>query len=288
MDFFSGIDSCIAGHFANYTVTHRNIPGFYGIQYNHSGKMRLRINDGIEHLAEDACVFTTYPGALFEYGSQAGEGRQPYFVCFKGPRVEQFIKSGLFPMNDKSPLIKINHPEQFRQSMFNLEKAIYSKTIKHDRAVLMIEELLLQLYEQTSPDDILPAWQAPFFDDLIARIETEPQKKWDFNIEASKLNMTASHFRRLFKKLCGCPPRQYLLHQRLCMAATMLSDSSAPVNIIASQVGIDDIFYFSKAFKEKYTVSPSEYRKEFSEVFNALHPEGQRHSSRPVTFDPPS
>ena len=246
----------------NYSIKHRHEPGYYGIQYNHSGKLDLKIGINEELHTEDSCLFISHPGAIFEYGAPSGQTREHYFLCFKGSRIDEYIKSGLLPLNDEKPLIPVKHPEQFKQAMLNLEKLVHSSLQSKNRTVLMLEELLLQIHEQNEADEIIHNRQSPLFGDLIRAIEKHPEKIWDFNKEAAKLQITTTHFRRLFKQLCGSPPRQFLLNQRLRMAAALLIEGSESIGEIAERVGINDIFYFSKAFKERYSLPPLTYRKE--------------------------
>lgn len=147
--------------------------------------------------------------------------------------------------------------------MLNLEKAIHSHKPDNDRMELMFLDLLLQLHEQSDAHKKFPACQLEKFSKLIERIEENPQLDWDFSHEARNFDISLSHFRRLFKQFCDLSPSLFLLNERLRLAANLLIETSSPVNIVASQVGIDDAYYFSRSFKKKYAVSPSAYRREF-------------------------
>lgn len=264
MIFFSGLDLYQGGYDSNYCMTHSHIPTYFGIQYNHDGKMRLRVNHREEFEVNGSWAFISHPGAFFEYGlADKLQSRQHYFICFHGQRVQQYIDFGLLPFGKNNPLIKINNSEKFRNTMLELIKSVNSLKFRHERKVLMLEDLLLQLHEQNEPGKKLPAWQAPYFVKLLKEIKKNPQQHWDFSRAATKINITQVHFRRLFKQTCGFSPRQYVLEQRLRTAANLLLNSSALISDIAPQVGIDDIYYFSRVFKQKYTISPLAYRKEF-------------------------
>ena len=104
----------------------------------------------------------------------------------------------------------------------------------------------------------------PYLERLIDEIRLNPQNDWDFEKEAEECHITPTHFRRLFKEAAGLPPLQFLLQNRLQKAAGLLIHTSDPVSIIAEESGIDNPFYFSRLFKEKYQISPLEYRREFT------------------------
>ena len=98
---------------------------------------------------------------------------------------------------------------------------------------------------------------------LIAGIHAAPEEDWDFAREAEKLNITSTHFRRLFKSMCGLPPQQFLLQNRLRKAAQLLCSGNAPIKEVAFLAGWDNVFYFSRLFREQYQLSPGNYRREF-------------------------
>ena len=75
--------------------------------------------------------------------------RDHSWIRFHGPRVEKYLKSGLLPLNDEKPAIKINHPEKFQSRLLELIAAINSESSNTNRTTLMLEDLLLQLHEQT-------------------------------------------------------------------------------------------------------------------------------------------
>ena len=63
--------------------------------------------------------------------------------------------------------------------------------------------------------------------------------------------------------MTGLPPQQYLLQMRLSKAAELLKSTSSPIKEIAALSGWENVFYFSRLFRQKYYISPLQYRKEF-------------------------
>ena len=263
MEYFSGLEFSMAGFFKAHRVVNRHTPTYYGVQYNHSGGLFLRIDGRDMGEVEGAWAFVSHPGAFFEYGSLGGRPREHHFVCFHGPRVERLVAGGLLPVAAAAPLVRINHPDKFQASMMELISMINGARVHSARAVLALEGLLLQLREQDSGRGELPAYQEAFFAELLEEIREKPRRDWDFNREAAKINVTPTHFRRLFKRYCGCPPRQHLINLRLRLAATMLLNDSERVGKIAAAVGIGSEFYFSRLFKRRFRLSPMDYRREF-------------------------
>ncbi len=241
-----------------------NVPVYYGIQYNHAGRFFLSIDHAPRQIYEGSYAFITHPNAWFDYGNLPGETRHHNFICSYGERVESYIKSGLLPISNSPPVFKINDPEYFLDTMTRIMALLRkSAPLTPPRAVLLYEDLLLQLHESAPVENPLPAYQEEYFRHLASAIRHHPEQSWDFNAEAAKRGLTLTHFRRLFKTMTGVPPLQFLNNCRLELAARMLVETTEPVSLIAEWAGIDNEYYFSRIFKEKYQLSPLRYRREF-------------------------
>jgi AraC-like DNA-binding protein len=78
---------------------------------------------------------------------------------------------------------------------------------------------------------------------------------------AHAAHLSTSFFCRKFKRDTGYTPIAYFNHLRVQKACQLLHFSNLRINEVASQIGIDDPFYFSRLFKKQIGVSPVEYRK---------------------------
>jgi len=77
---------------------------------------------------------------------------------------------------------------------------------------------------------------------------------------AAQAGLTPTHLIRRFRAATGQTPGQYLLDQRIRLAASLLLQSDETVDAIAEQTGFADRFHFSKMFKSRMGVSPVRYR----------------------------
>ena len=67
---------------------------------------------------------------------------------------------------------------------------------------------------------------------------------------------------RIFKSEIGDTPIHYLINIRLDRAKELLESGFAgSVQEVAAQVGYDDVYHFSKLFKKRYGIPPSQARK---------------------------
>ena len=81
---------------------------------------------------------------------------------------------------------------------------------------------------------------------------------------AETAGFSEAHFMRFFKETLGIPFVTYLNDYRLTMAARMLRGSDASILSISEESGFQNLSHFNRAFKKKYEMSPSEYRKDHS------------------------
>ena len=74
------------------------------------------------------------------------------------------------------------------------------------------------------------------------------------------------YIRSIFKEQTGKTPNQMLSETRLENAKNIIlySKTDRPISNIALDSGCDDFAYFSKAFKKRFGMSPSEYKKSLS------------------------
>lgn len=78
---------------------------------------------------------------------------------------------------------------------------------------------------------------------------------------ARQHGLSSSHFRQLFHKHYGCPPRTYLRQARIGKACRLMMGSSKTLSEIATDVGFESVHSFSKAFHAEEGIAPSEYRR---------------------------
>jgi len=69
----------------------------------------------------------------------------------------------------------------------------------------------------------------------------------------------------LFKEISGTTLKTYILSQKMELAKALLSDESTPILQIAHSLGFQDNHNFSSCFKKITGMSPTQYRKSFSQ-----------------------
>jgi len=92
-------------------------------------------------------------------------------------------------------------------------------------------------------------------------IDAHAHEPLDLARAAAQAGLSAFHFLRLFAKILGVTPHQYLLRARLRRAARLLADDARPITDIAYDVGFGDLSNFVRTFHRAAGVSPRGFRR---------------------------
>ncbi|MGN7820806.1 AraC family transcriptional regulator [Chitinophaga sp. 22536] len=77
---------------------------------------------------------------------------------------------------------------------------------------------------------------------------------------ARSINLSISHFSTLFKSNTGYSPIEYFNHLKVQKACQYLHFTHLRVKEIASLLGMEDPYYFSRLFTKVMGISPAQYR----------------------------
>ena len=92
-------------------------------------------------------------------------------------------------------------------------------------------------------------------------IQTHVFSDLTVNELATLSGRSLSAFKRDFDLFFNDTPAKYIKEQRLLKAMHLLSSTDFSISEICYEIGFSDTSHFTKLFKQKYNLSPSEYRK---------------------------
>lgn len=82
---------------------------------------------------------------------------------------------------------------------------------------------------------------------------------------ARAAGLSPSRFAHLFRRLMGVAPMAYRERQRMRQARGLLLADGIPIQAIATTLGYESPFHFSKRFKRHHGVSPKHFRQRLGE-----------------------
>ena len=184
---------------------------------------------------------------------------------------------------------------KFLEKMFGIKYEDVLKKLCHDnklflqRATSEIEHIFFEIYKV--PDDIMIGYLKVKFQELFLYLITvknnvcygNRQYFVKNNIEivkninkyilqnfdrtltykklSEKFNIKITTMKNCYKSVYGETVNDTIIKKRLEVAASLLKNSSMLVTEVAIHVGYTDHSKFSTAFKKKYNLTPSEYKK---------------------------
>jgi AraC-like DNA-binding protein len=194
-----------------------------------------------EHGAGDRCLSFRYAPDYFESLASAA-GASGSMRNFRVPRLP--------PLRDLSPLVA---------------RACAGLAAPGDAPW---EELSVQLAARTiqlaaSPSPRLNSVQPSSLARVtrtLRAIERHPDAAHTLRTLAREAGLSPFHFLRIFERLTGVTPHQYILRIRLREAAARLPAGPARILDIAFDSGFGDVSNFNRAFRTEFGVSPRAYR----------------------------
>lgn len=105
-------------------------------------------------------------------------------------------------------------------------------------------------------------YQRELVDDILKYIESNTNAHISLSYVADHFNMSTAHFSRMFKEKIGTNFSDFVINSKLDRAARLLvAEPTTKVSDIADEIGYSTLAYFNKLFKEKYGMTPTQYRK---------------------------
>jgi AraC-like DNA-binding protein len=96
---------------------------------------------------------------------------------------------------------------------------------------------------------------------LRRSLSQEPEQSWSVPLLAAESGFSARHLQNLVSTLYGCGVMEMVAGIRMEKAASFLLSTNWKVEEIATRVGYQNSFAFSRAFKRHMKLSPGYFRK---------------------------
>lgn len=236
-----------------------------------SGSGRYRIADRIYDVSEGDLIILN-PGNRHQ--ALAGGQDNPFtefFVAFTDVRFGQFGPNEI-PMPEDMPIIHTRG--ELRQKVFKIcasmeaENAVCRQGRYFMMKSYLMQLLLLVIREQTEPVEVKngrsfeSANKKYVVEQVVSYFEDHYAEKISLDQIAENMYLSPFYVSRIFKLETGDAPIRHLINIRLEKAKELLENGwEGSIQEVASQVGYDDAYHFSKLFKKRYGISPSKIRK---------------------------
>lgn len=214
--------------------------------------------------------FLIPPGLVHSHTYTKGDPHEG--ICFRWRirRLEQHNDSSFYARLDRLRLWQPGSCPD-KHGIHELLGSLLAETAAGTASKLSLQLRLVQLLEALAGihESAPPSLQEGSSNDaLIRKVEVylEDFMGEQLNVAdlASSLHMSYGHLSRLYKGRTGITLIERMNQLRLAKAHRLLQEESLLIKEVAEQAGFRDIYYFSKAFKRRYGISPQTYRKSLS------------------------
>lgn len=233
-----GVEECESGYkFGPYVRT------YFLMHYIISGKGTFIRGDKTYNLSAGDFFFI-FPDEVTTYMADKEDPWEYIWVAFTGELAERFYKLS-------EPVGKISD-RVFRELLGMLEKGFPGwDNMREEYIVTAIYRIMAELFSA-------PSGHNHYISRVKAYINSSYMKDISVQGIADELSVDRRYLSRIFKEQSGMGIQEYLINTRIQNAARFLL-SGYSVNEAYELCGFGDRSNFSRVFKRKYGVPPSEY-----------------------------
>ena len=247
-----GYETCEPGH--SYGPVLRS---GYLIHYVLKGKGYYKVNGKVYRLGEGD-AFLICPERLIYYEADKKDPWTYTWIGFQGVKIHEYLERTFLL---STPVFHYGHDDRIRLCH---EKMFEANQLKENRDLIMNSILYEYLFLLASkfPKEQVSARerQSVYVEEALKQIESHYGDNLSIQSIADSLGLDRSYLHRLFKAATGSSLQEYLLDLRIRKACGLLRQTDLAVSIIALSVGYEDTLYFSRLFKKKKGLSPTQYR----------------------------
>ncbi|MCX5661357.1 MAG: AraC family transcriptional regulator [Planctomycetota bacterium] len=114
----------------------------------------------------------------------------------------------------------------------------------------------------------------PIVLELLRELHSRIERPATLDELARWSGFSGQHLNRVFRRSLGVTPLRYLMRLRMERAAALLADGQWTVRAVATKLGFDDAYYFSRLFRQHMGRSPSRHRTATGSDSPSPHSEG--------------
>ncbi len=213
-------------------------------------------------LQQDTAIFVP-ANTPHAYGTTKRHPWTIYWVHISGRRVADYLRA--LQVSAEDPVLHLKHSgdliSHFEEMYHHLDYGnspevlmALSTSLAHFLGELNLQRRPANQRARTAKDNVLATIE--FMNQNLSRSLTLEDL-------AQHARLSPSHYSAMFRRVTGYAPVTFFLRQKMLKAGEILRTQNRKVVEIATLLGFDDPYYFSRLFKRIHGQAPSHYGKQF-------------------------
>lgn len=267
-NFFQGASSALAGLPANVLLFGRTAP-FPGADCHHRHVLAVclagtatAVVDGVKHVVAPRQAFLVFPFQRHDYEGFSSGRTSWLFVTYelRGDQALQVLRGAAWPLDRRALKLVGETMRAFRAARSGDREAC-------DVLPLRLSELLARLARAAAGRWRKGAGRRPgapsrasLVHEAMRYVHENIARPTGIRDVAAHLAISPSRLRAVFQQETGGSLGRFMLRERTNRAQALLGRTEMSISEVAAACGYESVRSFSRAFRARRKVSPSEFR----------------------------
>lgn len=226
-------------------------------------KGRGKLEKGGERFdLEPGQAFLIYPGEENYYQADEEDPWKYMWIGFHGFHAEEMMQRAGF--SHEYPVITCRNLDQVCAHM---DAILKSSELTYVKELTRMSELygMLSLLSDEDPEREESAFSGDINHQYVKTAVNLLMSAYGTQIRvadvAKTIGISRNYLDGIFKKEIGVSPKEFLMNFRMEKATALLALTENPIGVIAAEVGYSDPMTFSKVFRSRFHMSPTQFRE---------------------------
>ena len=186
------------------------------------------------------------------------DGMELYWIHF---RADLFGSQEIFKLMNWNFTVKVKNNSDMTDFMERLIRVSSSKKLEDSfGSDIMLRQLLCRFASEKQ--DVMNLQDVQRFLPAIVYIEQNLHRKVTLKDLIRVVPLESAYFCSLFSKTIGESPMNFINRKKIEKSQFLMEKKDLTLKEIAGKVGFEDVYYFSRVFKNIVGIAPNYYRKQ--------------------------
>lgn len=241
---------------ADYLIDRSDFP-FVVVEFVAEGKGHVTLGE-TSHTLRTGTAFAYFPRTRHIIRTDPCSLLSKYYVALAGDAAERLVRNSNLGTQG---IVRVSRPEEII-AVYNLLAQYAANHTPYSAQLCnaLIPVLILKFAETELPSGAEGEAYATY--QLIRDvIRTRFLELLNLESVAAACGVNEFHLCHLFKRFDRETGYQFLIRMKMNHAAELLTEPQAQVNTVASRLGYEDAFQFSRVFKRVHGISPMHFKR---------------------------